>query len=157
MNKLFVAVAGGALALGATSVFAQCDNTAPILQSNTPVSGTTCGGVAGINLGGAVLGHPSVIYRFTYQNVGAPNPNLITVTGAEREFAVATNCTSAPVGGGAPGVPFDINNSGLVAGTQYFVFVTSDPGLPVTAPPRCGDFSLSPQVLPVELQSFSVD
>ena len=46
--------------------------------------------------------------------------------------------------------------SGLVNGQTYYIIVTADPGNP--DPNRCGTYSLNVQnILPVELQSFSVD
>lgn len=161
MTKRSVTAAVAALvSLGMSSVsFAQCDDSAPELASNVQVNGNTCAGVVGLNLGGAILAHPTLVYRFDFsdQDGDAPEPDLIQIVGAEREFAIGTSCNTPPIGGGAPGVDFDLDAAGLTEGGRYYVFVTSDTGLPVTDPPRCGDFTLDPDTLPVELQSFSID
>ncbi|PZQ13534.1 MAG: hypothetical protein DI564_11635 [Rhodanobacter denitrificans] len=95
-----------------------------------------------------------MVYQFTYNN---SETGPITVTGAEREIVVTANCSAAPLGGGAPGVPLDVGAMGLQNGQNYLLIVTSDSGLPATTPPRCGDFSVTYTALPVSLQSFSVE
>ncbi|WP_150132002.1 hypothetical protein [Dokdonella koreensis] len=139
------------------AAFAQTCETPTSLHPQVPnrtLTGTTCGGQSGIPLGGAVAAHPSVVYQFTYNN---SETGPITVTGAEREIVVAASCSSPPMGGGAPGVPLNIQSMGLQNGTNYLLIVTSDSGLPTTTPPRCGDFSVTYTALPVSLQSFSVE
>lgn len=124
-------------------------------EENRTFSGTTCGGQAGIPLGGAVATHPSVVYQFTYNN-NAQGP--IRVEGSEREIVIAANCSSPPITGAAPGVDIaNIGAHGLTNGTNYLLIVTSDAGLATTTPPRCGDFSVTYTSLPVSLQSFSVE
>lgn len=122
----------------------------------TTFSGTTCGGQAGIPLGGAVQAHPSVVYQFTYNNNEAGG---IVLTGTEREVVIATDCNSAPLTGVAAGpAPLNIAGvPGITNGQNYLLIVTSDAGLPTTTPPRCGDFSVTYAALPVSLQSFSVE
>lgn len=140
------------------AAFAQTCESPISLHPQTPgrtITGTTCGGTSGIPLGGAVATHPSVVYQFTYNN---SESGPISVTGAEREIVIAANCTSAPITGGAPGVNIgNIGGLGLQNGTNYLLIVTSDSGLAVTDPPRCGDFSVTYTALPVSLQSFSVE
>ncbi|WP_440221813.1 hypothetical protein ACQQ2N_11990 [Dokdonella sp. MW10] len=125
---------------------------------NGTVAGTTCGGQAGIPLGGAVATHPSQVYSFRYNPAG-PNgaAGPVTITGAEREVVIAQDCSSPPLGGAAPGVPVNIESMGLTAGANYIMVVTSDSGLAVTDPPRCGAFSMTWTTLPVTLQGFSVE
>lgn len=153
-RALLAAIVMAALPVAA---FAQTCESPTSLHPQIPgstLTGTTCGGQAGIPLGGAVAAHPSVVYQFTYNN---SETGPITVTGSEREIVVAANCTSAPLGGGAPGVPLNVESMGLQNGQNYLLIVTSDSGLPTTSPPRCGDFSMTYTALPVSLQSFSVE
>lgn len=156
-KKISLVSAALVLAGSAAVSFAQCDDSAPILESNTALNLDTCGGVVGLDLGGAILGHPTLVYRFDYQDDGGAGvePDQIQITGSEREFAIGTSCSTAPIGGGAPGLPFNVET--LTPGTRYYVFFTSDSGLPVTAPPRCGAVAVNTDTLPVELQSFSVE
>jgi len=155
MKKLVLALA--MLGMGG-HVYAQtCASPLP-LASNTPVNGNTCSGQIGINFGGAIYPHPSIVYSFVWQpTTGGAEPDQILLVGADREMALSTSCTAAPIAAGAPGLPINLDASGLVAGTTYVLAVSTDPGLPVTVPPRCGDFQVSPDTLPVELQNFSVD
>lgn len=128
------------------------------LSNVTFTGGSTCGGEIGINMGGAVLPHPSVVFTFTYQDdSGAGNePDQIQVTGSNMNAIVATSCTTAPVGGAAVGIPFDMDAT-LVDGQTYFVAVTTDPSVPVTDPPTCADYTMANDTLPVELQKASVE
>lgn len=153
-RALLAAIVMAALPVAA---FAQTCESPTSLHPQTPLrtfTGTTCGGQAGIPLGGAVAAHPSVVFQFTYNN---SETGPVTVEGSEREVVVAASCTSAPLGGAAPGVPLNIESMGLQNGQNYLLIVTSDSGLPTTTPPRCGDFSVTYTALPVSLQSFSVE
>jgi hypothetical protein len=142
------------LAIPAVAFAGTCAAPTPINQApNSTFSGTTCGGEVGIPFGGAVSPHPSNVFSFVY-NSGAGN---LTVVGAEREVIIAASCATLPLGGFAPGVPVDVSTLGLTNGTTYIMAVGSDSGLPVTAPPRCGNFDVSFVTLPVELQNFSVE
>lgn len=133
-----------------------CANPTPLSPRTDPgsLSGTTCGGEAGIPLGGAVAPHPAQIYSFVYNNNAS---GALTVTGAEREVIVAASCTTLPLGGFAPGVNADVGGMGLTNGQTYLLIVGTDSGLPTTQPPRCGTFDMNWVALPVSLQNFSVD
>lgn len=127
-------------------------------QPNGVETGTTCGGQAGIPLGGAVAPHPAQVYTFRYNPAGPDGAQgALTAVGAEREIVIAQDCSSPPIGGFAPGVPVNIEGLGLTAGQTYTMIVTSDSGLAVTDPPRCGAFEFRWVTLPVALQNFSVD
>jgi hypothetical protein len=122
------------------------------------LSGTTCGGQAGIPLGGAVAPHPSLVYTFRYNPAGPDGATgAMTVAGAEREVVIAQDCSSPPIGGFAPGVNVNVESLGLTAGNTYYLIITTDSGLAVTDPPRCGAFTMNWASLPVSLQNFSVD
>ncbi|MCW5568108.1 MAG: hypothetical protein KIS84_07755, partial [Dokdonella sp.] len=102
--------------------------------------------------------HPSLVYTFRYNPAGANGAaGALTAVGAEREIVIADNCTSPPIGGFAPGVPVNIESLGLTAGNTYTLVITSDSGLAVTDPPRCGPFTINWVTLPVSLQNFSVE
>ncbi len=146
--------------LAPAAAFAQTC-ASPIALDQVPngsLTGTTCGGQAGIPLGGAVAPHPSLVYTFVYNPAG-PNgaAGPMTATTAEREIVIAADCNSPPIGGFAPGVPVNVESLGLTAGQTYHMIITSDSGLAVTDPPRCGPFTINWTTLPVSLQNFSVD
>lgn len=158
MNKksLVSAVVVG-LAFMSSSVFAQdgtCADPLPLV-SHTEHSGTTCGGEIGINLGGTIFGHPSTVYSFVAEGA----TGNIVLSGTDREMALTTSCTSAPVPGaiGASGLPLSLDAANLQDGQTYLLVVSTDPSIDPTVPPICGDFMVRPDTLPVELQSFSVD
>lgn len=134
---------------------------APTVLNQVPggtEAGTTCGGQSGIPLGGAVAPHPAQVYSFRYNPAGPDGAaGALNITGAEREVVIAADCSSPPIGGFAPGVQVNVESLGLTAGQNYIMVVTSDSGLAVTDPPRCGQFSFNWVSLPVSLQSFSVD
>ncbi|HJU38106.1 MAG TPA: hypothetical protein VJ724_00940 [Tahibacter sp.] len=128
-----------------------CAAPTPIFSGQT-INESTCGGEAGINMGGTIYGHPSQVYSFTANNAAG----AFTLTGTDREMSVTTSCTSAPIASGAPGVP--INASVLVNGTSYLLIVSTDPSIPLANPPVCGAAStVLPNPLPVSLQKFSVE
>lgn len=140
----------------APMAYAQTCASPTALASNTVVNGNTCGGEIGINMGGVIFGHPSVVYSFTWTDQGV-DPNIIDLTGTNMAFVVGPDCTQAPIAFGGPGVgPLDLTAAGFVDGQSYVLVVSTDPGLPVTDPPTCGDFVLSPGTLPVSLQNFTV-
>lgn len=144
-----------ALLLTSGSLFAQtCDSPYTGLESHTPLVASTCGGQIGIDLGGAIYPHPSHISSFVWED---GSPAVMTLEGTNMEFGIMSNCSSAAHAVGAPGIPIDLETIGLVDGNTYLVIVSTDPGIDPTDPPTCGDFTLNPQHLPVELQSFSID
>jgi hypothetical protein len=51
-------------------------------------------------------------------------------------------------------LPIDVN---ALADGDWLLVVSTDPGLPVTAPPTCGAFGTTAGVLPVALQNFTVE
>lgn len=148
---------GGLAALAPMTAFADggtCASPAP-LASMASDNGSTCGGEIGINMGGTVYGHPSKVYSFHINPTGPDGtPTTIALTGSNREASVTTSCTTAPTLAGAPGAPIDV--SGLAEG-DYLLVVSTDPGLPVTDPPTCGDFGVQAGVLPVTVTNFSVE
>lgn len=151
----YVAVVA-ALMFSTGAAFAQtCAAPTPI-GSNETVNGTTCGGEIGINLAGSIFGHPSVVFSFTADNASGQ----ITLTGTDREWAIAPSCTEAPVAIGnandAIHLPPDLSDA-LTNGQSYVLIVSTDSGIPVANPPVCGPFGLTTPTLPVELQTFSVD
>lgn len=149
-----------ALAVSAPVALAQtCASPLP-MPSNMTISGTTCGGDAGLSLGGAAIPHNYVVYEFTKQDdagAGVEPDSISVLGGADINAIVAENdCSNPPVGGSAVGFPFSIE--GLTDGQQYIVVVTTDPSIPL--PPTgaiCDDFQVETNTLPVELQSFVVD
>lgn len=148
----------GALALCAsTAAFAgTCESPTP-LASNSNVSGSTCGGPVGIDMGGTVYGHPSQVYSIHINHQGPDGDPLghITLSGTDREASLTTSCTSAPSQVAAPGV-VEIDANTLANG-DYLLVVSTDPSIPVTDPPVCGDFSVQAGTLPVALQNFTIE
>lgn len=130
-------------------------------QSLTNYSGSTCGGDIGINLGGSVLGHPSVVFSFVFQDDdtddGVNGDDLITLTGTDKVIALATSCTVGASAIGQTGTPINLDTAGLTDGTTYLAIVSTNPSLPVTDPPTCGDFTMDNDTLPVDLQKASVE
>lgn len=159
MKKVFLSIIAMSMIVPIVVSAGTCD--APTRLTQRPISshtGTTCGGEIGIPLGGAVATHPSVVYTFRYNPDGPDGASgPMSVAGAEREVVVSESCTGVPLGGFAPGVPVNVDSLGLTSGGTYYLIVTTDLGLAVTAPPRCGDFSMSWGSLPVSLQNFSID
>lgn len=128
------------------------------MQSNTSYTVDTCGGPAGIPMGGATLPHQSVIFSFTYHaDADAPNPNQITVSGTNMNVVLGPDCESFPVGGAAEGIPFDLTT--LTEGQTYVAIVTTDPSVAVPDDgPLCSSATTATTgALPVELSKFSVD
>ena len=123
------------------------------LASNATVSDTTCGGEIGINMGGTIYGHPSNVYSVTINHAVDPL-GPITLTGGNREMALAPNCNTAPVAIGAPGLDIHLIS---IADGSYVLVVSTDPSIPPTNPPACGTFDLWSGFLPVVLQSFAVE
>ena len=147
-----ILVALGCL-LCCTYVFADpgtCAAPTPLL-SNSTVSGTTCGGEIGINMGGTIYVHPSSVFSLHLDHVN--DPNKISIHGEHREMALTASCATAPIAIGAPGL--DIDGSEIPSG-DYLVIVSTDPSIPATNPPTCGAFDLN-ILSPVTLQSFVVD
>lgn len=141
--------------LPAAAFAGTCDAPTPLNQTAPgAISGTTCGGQIGIPLGGAVAPHPNQVYSFRYNNNAT---GALTVTGTDREVVITAGCTSPPITAFAPGVDANIGTAGLTNGTTYLMIVGSDSGQPVTDPPRCGEFNVTWQQLPVTLQGFSVE
>lgn len=129
--------------------------TTPIASNQTINGATTCGGQAGLNLGGTIYPHPSAVYEFVAQNA---NANIVISGGTDVEMSLVTGCTSAPLYIGFVGGPLVIPGGALTNGTKYFLVVTKDPSLPATTPPTCGAFNLAVNgILPVSLQNFSVE
>lgn len=131
-------------------------------ESLTVYTGSTCGGDIGIDLAGTVLGHPSVVYQFVYSDVDAgTEPDQIAIAEATLGVVIAASCTSpvlASGGAGAPPLNLDAPNPGpLTDGQTYLAIVTTDPGLPVTDPPTCSDYTMTIDTLPVELKSMDVE
>ena len=150
-----------ALAGAAGTVNAQtCASPIEHIESNAVVSGDTCSGTEiGLNLGGVILPHKSVVYSFV---AGGPPGGVTTMpVGTDLGIVIAPDCVSGPIAIGSPDVPMDIGavTAQLTAGQTYLFIVTGDPGVPVPAPPAevCGPFTINTSQLPVELQSFSVD
>lgn len=148
-----------------SSAFAGTCASPDILPSNTQTSGTTCGGVVGINMGGAIYEHPSNVFAFTYQP-GEQTDDQIRLQGSNIELSLVASCSddgsqgpaAINVATGDGAVVLEVDGNGLVAGTQYFVVVSTDPSIPVVpGTPTCGEFVVDADFLPVELQSFSVD
>lgn len=125
------------------------------LYSITNDSGTTCGGQAGINLGGTIFVHPSKVYKIHINSNGPHGHQTnIRLFGANREAAIAIDCSSSPLVIGAATMPLDVST---LADGNYLLVVTTDPGMPATDPVTCGDFVVDAAILPVSLQNFSVD
>lgn len=136
-----------------------CASPIPDIESNATVTGNTCSGTEiGINLGGVILPHKSVVYSFV---AGGPPGGITTMTGTNLGIVIAENCTSGPIAIGSPDAPMDVGavTAQLTVGNTYLFIVTGDPGEPVPAPPAevCGAYSINTSQLPVELQNFSVD
>lgn len=152
-----------ALALAGVVGTAQAQTCAsPIehIPSNTEVTGNTCDGTEiGLNLGGVILPHKSVVYSFV---AGGPPGGITTMpVGNNLGIVIAPDCVSGPIAIGSPDVPMDVGavSASLTEGQTYLFIVTGDPGVPVPTPPDevCGPYTINTSQLPVELQSFSVD
>lgn len=146
-------------AMGASAVsFAQtCASPLPIRSNTTypnatSTTGTTCGGTPGLNLGGTIYPHPSIVYSFVANNA----MGNLTITGAMREIALTTSCANAPSNAAAPGVPMVIAPGSLTNGATYLLVVSTDPSEP-PVPPICGTYTINTPTLPVSLQNFSVE
>lgn len=149
----------GALALCITSTaFAgTCASPTPLASNSSVPSGSTCGGEVGINMGGTIYAHPSQVYSVHINHQGPDGDPLgkIVLTGTNREASLTTSCSVAPIQVAAPGV-IDIDANTLANG-DYLLVVSTDPSLPVTDPPTCGDFTVTAGTLPVALQNFTVE
>lgn len=142
----------------APAVFAgTCTAPTPI-DPPTPktLTGSTCGGEMGYNLGGTILSNPTQVYSFTWHDTGA-TPNALTVTGANIEVDIAVDCTTAPFTVGANGLDLDWTSAGMVDGQQYLMFVTIDPSIAPHNDTQCGSFEVGTGTLPVALKSFSIN
>ncbi len=149
ISTISALVASGMMAaLSAGNAIAQtCDSPLP-LTSNTALSGTTCGGQTGIDLGGVPLVHPAVVHSFVAQGASG---TIDTSGDATISALLTTDCSEAPSDAGN-----SISLDGLVDGTTYLLIVTSE-NLSAPDPQICGAYTVSPDTLPVELQSFTVD
>jgi len=155
MKKIYLTLCGLMMVapMAAFAAAGTCDDP-EILASVSNVSGSTCGGEVGINMGGAVYGHPSKVYKFHINHAGpGGTPTTITIGGTNREASVTSSCSVAPVAAGAGTLAIDAN---ALTDGDWLLVVSTDPGLPVTDPPTCGDFSVEAGVLPVSLQTFTV-
>lgn len=154
--KLFAFALVGALALPTVAAAQTCASPLPIRSNTsypnpTSTTATTCGGQAGLNLGGTIYPHPSIVYSFVAQSANA----TLTLTGTDREMSLVNNCANAPIAIGFVGGPMVVN--GLTNGTTYYVVVSTDPSIP-TPPIQCGAYTLTVAgTLPVSLQDFSVE
>lgn len=145
-----------ALAFGANAMAQTCASPLPI-QSNSAVSGDTCTAENSLpGYGGTPSPQREIVYSFVAQSANATI--AIAETGAAFGagiFLMPSPCSVAtdPTALGFPGSPMPVN--GLTNGQTYYVIVTADPGGPADA---CGPFTATVTgILPVELQSFSVD
>lgn len=155
-NALLTLTAIAAMGVSAVSFAQTCASPLP-MKSNTTYpnamspTATTCGGQAGLNLGGTIYPHPSIVYSFVAQSANA----TITLTGTDREMSLVSNCNSAPIAIGFVGGPMAVN--GLTNGQTYLVIVSTDPSIP-TPPVQCGPYTATVAgTLPVSLQGFSVE
>ncbi|MEO6104727.1 MAG: hypothetical protein ABIP44_13955 [Pseudoxanthomonas sp.] len=155
-NALLSLTAVAALGVSAVSLAQTCASPLPI-QSNSNKTGTTCGGTPGLNLGGTIYPHPSIVYSFVAQNAAA----AITFNAAgspDREMSLVTACNTAPIFIGFNGGPLVIPPATLTNGTTYLLVISTDPGLPPANPPLCGPYNVTVAgTLPVSLQGFSVE
>lgn len=128
------------------------------IQSNSSVNGDSCtsGNPIGA-LGPLPSPHNDVIYSFVAQSANA----TITVPAASYDYGVfltsgcagTTPAPSQATTGPSPGGSFPV--SGLTNGQTYYIIVSGNPSVDT---PACGTYSLTVTgILPVELQSFSVD
>ena len=146
-NALLTLTAIAAMSLSAVSFAQTCASPLPIKSNSSypnasSPTATTCGGQAGLNLGGTIYPHPSVVYSFVAQSANA----TITITGTDREMSLVSSCAGGPM----------VVNS-LTNGTTYYVVVSTDPSIP-TPPIQCGAYTLAVAgTLPVSLQGFSVE
>lgn len=143
--------------LGGVAVAQDCATPLPISSENGPndsVAGDTCGGANPLpGMGGTPSPQNDVVYSFVAENANA----TITMGGAGTGavFLLPSPCDvgTDPIALGAPGVPMAVN--GLTNGQTYYIVATSDPGSP---PATCGPYTLDVTgILPVELQSFSIE
>lgn len=129
--------------------------TSPISSDSSLLGQTTCGGQAGLDLGGTIYSHPSKVYEFVAQGA---NATITFGANADREMSLVTGCTSAPLFIGFVGGPLVIPPGSLTDGTKYYLVVSTDPSIPTANPPVCGSFDLVVNGrLPVALQKFSVE
>lgn len=112
---------------------------------------TTTGTQIGINLAGVILAHPSIVYSFTANN----ESGNVVLTGTDRVVVIAESCTASPLAIGDSNNPMAVPS--LTDGQNYLLIVSTSPGLPVTNPPTGGPYTVTIPVLPVSLQSFSVE
>ncbi|HET8898167.1 MAG TPA: hypothetical protein VFN09_05270 [Rhodanobacteraceae bacterium] len=131
--------------------------TAIATPTPSTVTGTTCGGDMGINLGGTILSNPTQVYSFVWHDTGT-TPNILHLnSGANIEIDIANNCTDAPFAVGANLLDLDWTTAGMVDGQTYLMFVTIDPSIQPHNASQCGTFDIAPGTLPVELSKFSVN
>lgn len=156
MKKLILL--GSLSLLAPASVFAGTCAAPTPLNSGSDVTGTTCGGVVGINMGGTVYPHPSVVYSVTINHGGPDGSPLgnIALGGTNIEAVLTASCTDAPIALAAAGA-IEMPVEPLPDG-DYLLVVSTDPSIPVQpAPGVCGDYSVTAGTLPVTLQDFSVE
>ena len=151
--KNLLLIGGLALCAPVVAFAGTCAAPEP-LMSNSQISASTCGGEIGIDMGGTVYGHPSQVYSVHIDHA-AGTLGHIALTGTNREASLTTSCTSAPIQVAASGV-LDIDAETLANG-DYLLVVSTDPSIPVENPPVCGDFTATAGLLPVSLQSFSIE
>lgn len=154
--KNYLLIGTLALCASSTAFAGTCASPTPLGSNVTTPTTSTCGGEIGINMGGTIYAHPSQVYSIHINHSGPGGSPLgqVSLTGTNREASITTSCTVAPTLAGAPGLPMNVD--GLADG-DYLLVVSTDPSLPVTDPPTCGDFTVSTGTLPVSLQSFSVE
>lgn len=146
-NVLSAVLTAGLLTASAGAFAGTCASPTPLL-SNETVTGTTCGGEGGVDLGGVPLVHPVVVYSFVAEGAAG----TIETSGDPTISAlIAPDCSTAPILAGNS-IPLD----SLVDGESYLFIVTSEE-LSAPNPQICGAYNVTTGTLPVELQSFSVD
>lgn len=166
MNVLLLGLLAG-FGLAGQAAAQTCASPLPIGSNQTPainpaLARDLCADSNSLpSYGGVTSPHRDAVYSFVAQNANATitiantggawgdaNPTVVLMPSPCSSSTDILNAgdSTTPMG------PL----SGLVNGQTYYIIVTADPGNP--DPNRCGTYSLNVQnILPVELQSFSVD
>ena len=163
MNKSIYALSALAMSIAPTLALAGPGGTtcatAEAIISNATYVGDTSGAGYGNPIGGfGPLPSPSNDAIYTYTPPIATGSFTVTAANYNYGIFLTTNCagTTAPplqaATGPAVGGTFPVDT--LTVGQQYFVIMSGNPS--DSSAPN-GSFTFQPPIVPVELQSFSID
>jgi hypothetical protein len=147
-----IAAPGLALADGGTSCA-----TAQEMFSNSAYSGDTSTSTNWVGaFGGLPSPGPDLAFKFTA--IAGSDPIAVTITGGWNAGGVITAACGGnggnPIQAATGTTSFNVPTTGLTAGTLYYFYMTGNPS--DNSGPS-GAFNITTQLLPVTLQTFSVE